>query len=206
MERSSALLKLWRSRETVLSMVSDRGYTTEGLSLTKEEFMEWADDDSIESIKEALSMLFEKEGEKTYVSWCIDPKFGLKISNILLEMEEKKATRAITIVDVSVTPNTKSIIASCRVNKIYIDWFTLESVQFVLPKHEYVPRQEICSKEEKAAVKKSYGIKGKNSLPHMAFDDPVARYLGALKGDLIKIYRDSYTQPGQKSISYREVN
>ena len=186
-------------------MLTDRGYSVDDMSLTKEEFIEWAEEDSIETIKESLAFFVEKDGERTYVAWSVDPKLGLKISNILIEMEKNDAKRAIVVVDLSVTPNTNGIITSCRVNKIYIDYFTLEALQINIMKHKLVPRQKICSKAEKTQIFKAYGIKSTDSLPHMSFNDPVARYFGAIKRDVIKIERESRTQPGQKSISYRAV-
>lgn len=206
MADESTLLQYWKSRETVLEMLTDRGYDVLDMSLTKEEFIEWAEEDSIETIKESLAFCAEKGDERTYVAWSVDPKLGLKISNILIEMEKHKAKRAIVVVDLSVTSNTNGIITSCRVNKIYIDYFTLEELQINKMKHKLVPKHILCSKAEKLQVYKAYGIKSSDSLPHMAFDDPAARYFGAVKQDLFKIVRDSRTQPGQQSISYRSVN
>jgi len=42
-------------------------------------------------------------------------------------------------------------------------------------------------------------------MPEIKFYDPAIKHLGATKGQLVKITRDSETQPGYKSITYRVV-
>ena len=174
-------------------MLTDRGYSVDDMSLTKDEFIEWAGDDDIRAIKEALAFTAKKEGENTYVAWSVDPKLGTKISNILIEMEKEtvNAKRAIVVVDLSVTPNTNGIINSCKVNGIFINHFTLTELQFNVTKHVLVPKHILCSEEEKSQIFKSYGIKNKDSMPHISVNEPISRYFGALKGQVFKIIRNT---------------
>ena len=186
-------------------MLTDRGYDVKNMSLTKEKFIEWAGKDDIRTNKEALAFTAKKEGENTYVAWSDDPKLGTKITNILIEMEKEDAKRAIIAVDLSVTPNTNGIITSLKVNGVFINYFTITELQFNVTKHVLVPKHVLCSEKEKLQVFKSYGIKSKDSLPHISANEAICKYYGALKGQLFKIIRDSNTQPGQKAISYRYV-
>ncbi|HIH32901.1 MAG TPA: DNA-directed RNA polymerase subunit H [Candidatus Diapherotrites archaeon] len=67
---------------------------------------------------------------------------------------------------------------------------------YLVPKHEIVPKeraQEILAK---------YGADAKK-LPHLLREDPVVEEIGAKKGDLVRIVRESQT--AGKAIYYRIV-
>lgn len=57
---------------------------------------------------------------------------------------------------------------------------------FLVPKHEIVPE------EKHAEIFKKYGSKA-NKFPQILKDDPLVEEIGAIKGDIIKITRKSYT-------------
>ncbi|MEM7819294.1 MAG: DNA-directed RNA polymerase subunit RpoH/Rpb5 C-terminal domain-containing protein [Candidatus Aenigmatarchaeota archaeon] len=56
-----------------------------------------------------------------------------------------------------------------------------------------VPKQILLSSEEKAELLKRLNITIKH-LPRIKKEDPVAKFLGAKHGDVIKIFRDSETE------------
>jgi DNA-directed RNA polymerase I, II, and III subunit RPABC1 len=61
-----------------------------------------------------------------------------------------------------------------------------------ITKHELVPKHVLLSPEEKAALLARYRLKP-NQLPRIMKEDPVARYLGLRRGDVVKIIRKSTT-------------
>lgn len=199
------LSQLWKSRKIALEMLTDRGYDVEEYALELPDFLEWAGTDSIIDVKEAMSIVMEKKNEKTLLTWCTDPKLGTKIKNVILELNEAEASRAIVIVDICATPATKSIIADMRINKVYIEWYSVQSMQFNVTKHYLVPKHVLCTKKEVARLYKMYNIKGKGTMPHIEASDAIMRYYGAIKGQVYKINRRSHTQPGQLSLTYRVV-
>jgi DNA-directed RNA polymerase subunit H len=68
--------------------------------------------------------------------------------------------------------------------------------------HELVPRHEVLSKEEVEKVLKEYKVR-EFQLPRMLTSDPVAKVIGAKKGDIVRITRESPT--AGKAIAYRYV-
>lgn len=71
-----------------------------------------------------------------------------------------------------------------------------------LQDHILVPKHEVLSEEEAKEVLETLGI-SKEDLPKIKSDDPIAKEIGAKKGDIVRIIReDEYFG---KSIVYRLV-
>ncbi len=68
--------------------------------------------------------------------------------------------------------------------------------------HVLVPRARVLSKEEKEELFKRYGVTEEN-LPKILADDPMVKALGAKRGDVIEIVRNSPI--AGESVYYRVV-
>ena len=71
-----------------------------------------------------------------------------------------------------------------------------------ITKHVLVPKHTILTPEEKSNLMKRYRLKS-DQLPRIHKSDPIARYLGAVPGQVLKIIRPSET--AGRYISYRIV-
>lgn len=70
-------------------------------------------------------------------------------------------------------------------------FFEVELVVNIM-EHEMVPRHTLLSKEEKKALLARYKVT-EEQLPRILLSDPVAKYLGLKRGQVLEIARDSET-------------
>lgn len=206
---SETIEKLWRSRRTMLQVLADRKYPVHGdAHLTYDEFVDWVGEDDEETVREAMTLVYEKDSakspEKIMVVWLIAPKLGTNMRDVYAKMQEEDCTRAIVIVDHSVTHWAKSILRGLKQKKVYVDTYILAESLFNVMEHRLVPKHVICSVAEKKRVMNVYAV-GVDELPHIKTTDPVVRHFGASRGQLLKIIRESVTQSGQDAVTYRLV-
>jgi DNA-directed RNA polymerase I, II, and III subunit RPABC1 len=72
--------------------------------------------------------------------------------------------------------------------------FQLHELQFNISKHELVPKHEVIRDEEEIKIIiDMYQLKSKHQMPIILKTDPMARYLNAKSGNLVKITRISPT-------------
>jgi DNA-directed RNA polymerase subunit H (RpoH/RPB5) len=70
-------------------------------------------------------------------------------------------------------------------------FFEVELVVNIM-EHEMVPRHTLLSKKEKKALLARYKVT-EEQLPRILYTDPVAKYLGVKRGEVLEIARDSET-------------
>lgn len=199
--------ELYKSKRTLHEILVLRGYKVEPI-MTYEEWCKEHEDKSVEQIKLSMDIIKEKKGgkkgkKKILVTWPILPKLGTNIRDIYQNMEAQCIQNAIIVIEQTTTPNTKSIIKGLKAKGVFITIFTISETQFNITNHVLVDKHEICSPIEREAIIEEYG---KDNLPQIKITEPYIRYLGAKKGQLIKITKESETQIGYNKLYYRIVS
>jgi len=82
-----------------------------------------------------------------------------------------------------------------------VETFTLDELMINISHHEIVPKHELITPEEAKALLTGLKLKTPAQLPIIYKTDPMARYIGARSGDVVRIHRKSLT--AGKTIFYR---
>lgn len=146
---------------------------------------------------------------KMALIWHSEYKMGIGIRDVINKLEEMEVKKAMIVVDGGITPGCREILGNIRKTKsIIVDIWTLDESMLFVPDHVLVPHHEICSMSKKREVLKSYGIKlvdARVKLPNIKHNSTMVKYLGAKKGQLIKIIRPCETDPDSMMETYRIV-
>uniref|UniRef100_A0A914PW63 DNA-directed RNA polymerases I, II, and III subunit RPABC1 n=2 Tax=Panagrolaimus davidi TaxID=227884 RepID=A0A914PW63_9BILA len=201
------IYRLWRIRKTVMQMCHDRKYlvTQEELDLDIEGFKTQFGDKPSERRPARSDLILlaahtEDPTDQLLVFFPDEPKIGIKtIKTICTQMQEQKITRSIVVVQVGMTPSAKTAIHDMA-PKYQIEQFLEAELMVNITEHELVPSHIVMTNEEKAELLARYKLKD-NQLPRIQVNDPIARYYGLRRGQVVKIVRPSET--AGRYITYR---
>ena len=191
--------KLFKIRKTVFQMLEDRGYSTikdkelESLDAFKARFQ----------TRESLVFLSEKKstGELIYVEFSDKEKVGLdQLKDIGIRLFAENIKNGILIVKGALTSMCKQSLQEMADYEIFLETFEEKELIVNITEHELVPKHIILNKEEKDALLHKYKLK-ENQLPKILLTDPISKYLGLRRAQVVKIIRPSET--AGKYITYR---
>ncbi|KAF7190635.1 DNA-directed RNA polymerases I, II, and III subunit RPABC1 [Pseudocercospora fuligena] len=213
-ENSRELSRLWRVLRTTKQMCFDRGYelTEEECNISLEEFrQQYADDSGAPSrVKMAFTARPSDAMIKKYtpiprpgqedkppeigtihVEFSNDASIGIKqLKAFAQSLQEKNYYTGIYVSQVQPTSAALKIIPS--VQPLVMEIFKEEDLLVNISKHELVPKHILLSQEEKRGLLERYRLK-ETQLPRIRIDDPMARYLGLRRAQVVKIIRKSET-------------
>ncbi|XP_071952153.1 DNA-directed RNA polymerases I, II, and III subunit RPABC1 [Antedon mediterranea] len=209
MDDESETWKLWRIRKTIMQLCHDRGYlvTQDELDQTLDDFKtQFGDKPSEERPRrQDLTILVAHNDDPTdqmFVFFPDEPKVGIKTIKLYCKrMQEENISRAIIVVQMGMTPSAKQSLGDMA-PKYILEQFLEPELLINITEHEFVPEHVVMTTEEKAELLARYKLK-EHQLPRIQVGDPVARYFGLKRGQVVKIIRPSET--AGRYISYRLV-
>ncbi|XP_062509224.1 DNA-directed RNA polymerases I, II, and III subunit RPABC1 [Corticium candelabrum] len=209
MDDEAETYKFWRIRKTVMQLCHDRGYlvTQDELDQTLDQFKGQFGDRPSERrpARNDLSILVAHNDDPTdqmFVFFPEEPKVGIKtIKQYCQRMQEENISRAIIIVQQGMSPSAKQALVDMA-PKYMLEYFLETELLINITEHELVPQHVLMTEDEKQELLARYKLK-EHQLPRIQQNDPVARYFGLKRGQVVKIIRSSET--AGRYITYRLV-
>jgi len=195
--------ELYRSRRTLLEHLDEQGYDTAPyMKFSHKEIMEMVKAGPMTGAPPALQMdLVSKDGLQKCMVVTTLGKIKQKLNPFtskLVDSEETSfdpATTELIIITLEpIAPNFHAMAYHFWSNKkTRVRYFQAKAIINNPLKHILVPPHEKVPKEEETALLKQLYAK-KSQFPLIRFhEDPIARMLGLLPGDIVKITRPSPT-------------
>lgn len=139
--------------------------------------------------------------DQIFVFFPTEQKVGVKHIKIFLErMRQEQVRRAIMVVASAMTPFAKQCLQEVQAKNYFIELFQETELLVNITKHMLVPRHNILTPSEKKVLLERYKVKD-TQLPRIQFHDPVARYYGMQRGQVVRIVRASET--AGRYVTYR---
>jgi DNA-directed RNA polymerase I, II, and III subunit RPABC1 len=116
-------------------------------------------------------------------------------------MHREKVKRAILIINGKFSNFAKQTLAEVSADFV-IEHFLENELLVDITEHELVPEHVVLKDEDKAALLARYKLK-EAQLPRIQLGDPIARFYGMQRGQVVKIIRPSET--AGRYVTYRIV-
>ncbi|KII71545.1 DNA-directed RNA polymerases I, II, and III subunit RPABC1 [Thelohanellus kitauei] len=202
MSEDDNVYRLWRIRKTALQLCHDRGYlvSQEELDMDMTKFVSHFT--THPNRKELTIIVAHNDDSKDqmFVFFSDEDRIGIKsLKNYIVKMTQDVVHRCILVIQQALTPTAKQTILEMA-PKFIIEYFFEDELMFNILEHELVPEHIVMSQAEKAELLQRYKLKD-SQLPRIQITDPVARYFGLQRGQVVKIIRPSET--AGRYVTYR---
>lgn len=194
--------ELWLARNTVVEMIADRGYKTALTVLNYNDFL--SKYPYVQTNSSCLNFIASKgvanEEGSIAVHFTSEEKLSKKgLETIVNEYTAQNISIVVLITPAKLNPACKALLKSVKLN---FQHFMIEELQFNVTKHTLVPKHRIISEEEETRLLAELKC-NKSNLPTILTTDVVARFYGAIPGQIMEITRPSQT--AGTAIYYRVV-
>ncbi|KAI9883413.1 MAG: hypothetical protein M1823_004830 [Watsoniomyces obsoletus] len=214
-ENAREMVRMWRCWRVLHEMMRDRGYelTEDEVHLPFDTFVTRYADDSRKvqrkrmtfSARPSQAMIEKHSTPPTaaqpnppppnigtiWIEFYEEMSIGIKqMRQFAHHVNEGNFHTGILVTPGSVTPAGLKLIPT--VLPAVIETFVESDIVINITHHELVPPHILLSKEEKTALLQKYRLK-ESQLPRIQVSDPIARYYGFKRGQVIKVVRKSET-------------
>jgi len=201
--RKILLPKLFRVYKTLNKMMEDRGFNVDA-TLKEITFSDWLTKNNNRTTLNGIYYKKDINNSDAIVRLYFEYLEGFKISAndigiFFTNMKEAKADSGIIIISGQLTSQAKQKLIDINY-ELQVECFNISELMVNITEHSYVPKHVLLNDEDKKLLLKRYKVK-ENQLPKILITDPVARYLGLRRGNVVKIIRDSETSG--KYVTYR---
>ncbi|KAL0221974.1 hypothetical protein RCL1_001828 [Eukaryota sp. TZLM3-RCL] len=183
--------RLYRVRKTVLQMLQDRGFRVLPEDL-EEDLASFSRRYGDTPNREALTLLHSHtvEDKQIFVFFPLDAKLSLKsLRDYAKKMQTENVKHSILVLKDAITSSAKNAINTFSER---IEVFFENQLLINITEHELVPKHTPLTPQQKAELLQRYKLK-ETQLPRILVDDPVARHFGLVRGDVVRIVRNSET-------------
>ncbi|KAG6832816.1 hypothetical protein H0H92_009435 [Tricholoma furcatifolium] len=189
--------KLWKVNRTIHELVKDRGYAVsdDEIHLDLATFRATYASESGAVDRNKLNFFTAARNNPSdyiFVFFTDEASVGIKtMRKLLLILDEKKIQKGIIVFSGSMTPSARKVIAGMS-SSFRLEEFSESDLLVNITHHTLVPRHDVLTSEEKKLLLEKYRLK-ETQLPRIQLADPVARYYGLRRGQVVKITRPSET-------------
>ncbi|TPX40677.1 hypothetical protein SeMB42_g02141 [Synchytrium endobioticum] len=196
--------RLFRIYKTILEMVSDRGYQVaqaqmqQNLEQFKATYCPNGRPDRA-TMSFIVKLPDERGGAELLVVFH-DEKVGKEVvKQIFKRMQDSQYPKAILVYQKSLTSQANQIVQEMQ-QQYSLELFNENDLLVNITKHVLVPRHEVMSRAEKKQLLDRYRLR-ETQLPRIQIHDPISKYYGLKRGDVVRIIRPSET--AGKYVTYR---
>ena len=202
MDKDITLKNIYKSWKTLMKMIEARKFIVE----EKQKNMNF-DKFKEEYEKKTINEIFckkddnNKEIMRLYIEYFQYPKINAKhfvdFFDNMNKIEGKSS--GIIVVLNELTSQAKQALIEISTKK-QIQCFNISELMINITEHVDVPKHILLDEKEKKLLLEKYKIK-ESQLPKILITDPVAKFYGLRKGDIVKIIRNS--ENAGKYVTYR---
>ncbi|ESK92314.1 dna-directed rna polymerase i [Moniliophthora roreri MCA 2997] len=189
--------KLWKVNRTIHELVKDRGFQVadEEINIDLQTFRETYANSMGVVDRNQLNFYTHSQtdsSDQIFVFFSDEKSVGVKTMRKMLEiLEQKGIQRGIIVFPGNMTPSARKVIVAMAA-QYRLEEFSESDLLVNIVHHTLVPRHEVLSPEDKKILLAKYRLKD-TQLPRIQLADPVARYYGLRRGQVVKITRPSET-------------